>query len=303
MKSKENTEENIDNRVDEIIDEALNFDLPPVYRTAQIDGVVVKTYTFLNGRVIDEAAIKRISKEYNYLELAAYKGELEKQLELNSQYFMGQYNVIKPLFRQWLTTKFKRGFNRMRTKTGSQKKKFVESPRELTSGEHRQLVKFTEAVSILLYRNMCGFKIQQIQKELKQNPFYPTRVIIKFEEYQHEIIFNLDGLTEYLKPILDNFEQVTSRSVDLYFDYLNVTAHLYELDLDSLLNEVKNPKRKYKHTEPQRVKMVIDAYEQEGINLYEEAFQEVKKWTGEQPFPDYNNFNAARNYHKKKGNI
>lgn len=226
-----NNDKRTQNTPEELIQFALEQETPPLYRTREIDGVIVKYYPFIDNRSKirkHKIPVKDIEQK-DYSLLSAYKSELENQLKLNYKYCTNQYtHVIKNQIRNWLENKFE--------KAGW--------PLDSNKGKRRQfplllLVSHIHTLYFLILRGEEGKsalkKIKVLKIRYSDMAFNTPTEYNEYREEYESVISNISDLLDKLNWRLKIIERVVSRSVDLYLEYANIQSYLYDLNLEEVL--------------------------------------------------------------------
>lgn len=211
-------------KVEELISFANDAPVPPLYHSREIDGIIVKHYPFIRG---NSAIYKRkqpipkldiATKDYTLL--SSRKNELEDQIELHRKYCIGQYSDIKLATKHWLNDKVQR----------------IGWADDLLDDSERERVNiFMSQIWTMQYWIMLGVEMDRIRKDLKKtfSSAYEVEPVI-FIDKPNPISFDIDELIERIKIPVEAIERIVSRTVPLYFEYVNIQSRLYEFDLDSL---------------------------------------------------------------------
>lgn len=196
--------------VDDLIQLAIEQEVPPLYNTREIDGIIVKTYPFIRGhsKIYKQDLPEKDINQKDYSLLAAYKNELENQLQLNRKNCVGRYNMIRMKISRWFNGKFQ-----LMT---------------VNNEEDKALSMFASTVDTMLYWTMLGSEIEMIIVDLKGDIYTPKIEI-------QDTVFDIDELIKEIEKPLQKIERVVSNSVDLYFEYVNIHSRLYEFDADEFM--------------------------------------------------------------------
>jgi len=221
---------------DELIQCATSHGIPSLFNTIENDGFIVKEYPFIRGcSNIYESEWPEINvPEENYTLLSLYKNEIEKQLELNRKHCVGYYNGIKAATSNWLNEKFNLiGFTQV-YENGAYSRKV-----KLNVSTKDELLMFMFQIDTMIYWLMLGVELAVIKKDLQTDGYKPVIYVEKTTRSNDSVVFDIDELIEKIQPYIVKIERVVSRSVDLYFQYVNYHASIYNFDIDKFVDQVK----------------------------------------------------------------
>lgn len=214
--------------VQELISFANNAPVPPLFNSIEIDGVIVKQFPFIRGNSAlyqrDEPIPELDIQTTDFTLLSSRKNELENQIELHRKYCIGQYNDIKLATKLWLNDKVNR----------------IGWTNDLLDDSERDRVNiFMSQIWTMQSWIMLGVEMDIIRKDLKKS-YSPTVEVepIIFSNKPNPISFNIDELIEEIQAPVESIERIVSRTVPLYFEYVNIQSKLYEFDIKKLFKEI-----------------------------------------------------------------
>lgn len=214
----------IEDGVDDLIDRSIDIPTPSLYHPVEIDGVIVKLYTFIQNRIhYRSGSLPMQELTDKYSSLSTRKIELENQLELHQKYCVEQYNRIKLKAYSWLENKI------------------WEIGRPLNDHEQKiKLISFMAQVQTMISWVMEGMEIENVKDALNKN--FSPRVEFKSLRSNRQntpVILDINELIEIVKQPIEIIDRVVFRSESLYIVYVAIHGHLYKLDPESILQEIQ----------------------------------------------------------------
>ena len=214
--------------VEDLISFANDSPVPPLYHSKEIDGIIVKHYPFIRGNSAIYNRKEPIPKldiaTKDYTLLSSRKNELENQIELHRKYCIGQYNHIKLSTKLWLNEKVQR----------------IGWADDLLDDSERERVNiFMSQIWTMQSWIMLGVEMDIIRRDLKKT--YSSTVEVEpviFIDKPNPIVFDIDELIERIKIPVEAIERIVSRTVPLYFEYVNIQSLLYQIDVKELFDKI-----------------------------------------------------------------
>ncbi len=274
----------------ELIDIANGSQVPPLYHTAEIEGIIVKHYPFFRGN----SAIYNRKDPFPKLDittnnlsdftaLSARKNELENQIELHRKYCVGQYSSIKLATHNWLNNIIQGCTDDL-----------------IDNSEMDRITDFMAQIWTMQHWIMLGVEMDVIRKDLKKS--YSSTVQVDPVHY-FPMNFDIDELIEKINTQVAAIERIVSRTVPLYFEYVNIQSIVYELDLEFLLETLESKNKL--STADSRIRFVEGFYfknngSQNPDYTWDDAVKDAKKQDSRIPYKNAKSFlNSRRNLSKR----
>lgn len=266
--------------IDDLISYAISAKVPPLTNSIETEGIIIKEFPFIRGNnAIFEwkySSYKTDISSDNLTLLSARKNEILNQIELNRNYCISKYNEIKLYTDNWLREKFKKlgwdGFY-------------------ISNSEQTSLYTFLTQINRMQSWLMIGMEMDYILQKLEK--YYSPEIEVEAGLHMKSIItLDINELTNISNSLIKSIESIVSRSVPLYFEYVNIQSILYQLDVEELFNKVnKSPVEKVKEVEKAR--------KRKGINSYNDAINLIEKESGERLFSNDKSFYTIRHRWKE----
>lgn len=211
---------------DDLIKYAISAKVPPLTNSTEIEGIIIKDFPFIRGNsAIFEWKYSNYKTEIssdNLTLLSAQKNEILNQMELNRNYCIGKYNEIKLCTDNWLREKFQTfGWD-----------SFYISNSELTT-----LNTFLTQINRMQSWLMIGMEMDYILQKLEKN--YSAEIEVEAGLHMKSTVsLDINELINITSTLTKSIESIVSRSVPLYFEYVNIQSMLYQIDIEELFNEI-----------------------------------------------------------------
>lgn len=233
---------------------------PPLYRSVEINGVVLKKYSFIDGK-LDSIDPKMKASDRKWM-LASYKKEAQQQIELNAELCDRMFKNMKFKVKLWLK-------NRLAG---------VDPDEE----EQLMLADFCEAVSVALYQVMLGKSFDTVQSNVKEISRLRSEIRLAGAE------LHLGDLEDVISDELETVDRVAQRSAFIYERYISAAASIYNIDIDSFMNEENTLSRREKVNEIERI------YENNDDMSYNDVLDYIEAEGGSRYFKNDKSFFDAR---------
>ncbi len=263
------TEDNKQLSVETLINITKEQEVPPLYKTREIDGIIVKEYNFIQEHpaiVNSKDSIPEIninSKDFNLL--AARKNEIESQIELHHKHCYRNYFEIKNIRTPiWLYGKFE----------------YFDLD-EITEAEKEKLYHFISGIKILIYCIMVGDEMKTFLDMNKDD--YPSLELRCSKWHKKTARFDLFEYAEAIKRPADEIHRIVTRTTSLYLEYLKIQSVLYSINIEKLINTLSKDdiySKILNAPEGQRARkitLVEYFYRNEDCHTYPKAFDEANK--------------------------
>lgn len=210
----------------DLISFAISAKVPPLTNSIEIEGKIINEYPFIRGnRAILEWKYSNYKTEIsssNLMLLSSRKNEIVNQIELNRNYCIGKYNEIKLYTDNWLQKKFQifgwDGFY-------------------LSNSELNNINTFLTQINTMQSWIMIGMEMDCIIKKLKKR-YSPVIEVEPDSIFKSTITLDINDLIGIIIKLIESIETVVSRTVPLYFEYVNIQSKLLEFDIKELFNEI-----------------------------------------------------------------
>ena len=283
------TEDNKHLSVENLISIAIDQQVPPLYNTIEVDGIIVKEYCFIRGNkevVNGKDNIPAINIQSSNLDvLTGRKNEIESQIELHQRHCISSYKAMLFDTRIWLEGKFNH----------------LLDLRGVNDAEMQKLQRFVFAIHTMLSWIMVGAEKETALDMLKDE--YPPFEIL----YQNNTTrFDIYEFADNIKNPVDRIHRIVLRTAPLYLEYLKIQSVLCDIDVDRLIEALESKNKL--STADSRIKFVEGFYfkndgSQNPDYDWDDAVKDAKKEDSRIPYKNGNSFlNSRRNLKKRQQN-
>ncbi|MEX0769679.1 MAG: hypothetical protein WD035_03045 [Balneolaceae bacterium] len=245
MKSEENKDE-IDNsspdiqesdyktKLKEIIEYYIDPPVPETFNSIEVEGIPVKEYPFINcntkmkhpSEILSEYKIQHTNAEL----LITKKAHLEERLNLNRSLCLDHYKTIKQKTGHWLWDKIMEAGN----------------PQEFSVDEREKIQCFIYHLHIIIKRVMLGEEKEFFKNSLKKLCLTDNKITLhSLHNSTGAVVLDIDEWMDRVSQPLEDIERTVSRSVHLYFEYINTHCYLYNLNIELIFSEIQNSSSMY----------------------------------------------------------
>lgn len=211
---------------------AIDVDPPPLFNTLEMDGMIIKEYSFIKEAISkDDYAKEDFQEEFTegqYLLNIGYKREIEDQLNINRSHCLKQYDKIKQLVADWINSGFKDVAKPLDLKKGPQL--------QVSPGHEGLITIFFQQINKNIRYIMNGVKYDVV-KNKEPNEFV-------FEVNDSSLAFSEEEFFEVIEKPLQTINRIISRSLKLYYEYVAIHSLIYGLKPEAILNKSEDLKKR-----------------------------------------------------------
>lgn len=200
--------------------------VPPLTNSIEIEGLIIKEFPFIRGNsAIFEWKYSNFKSDIssdNLTLLSTQKNEILNQIELNRNFCIEKYKAIKLSTGSWLRKKFQR---------------FGRDEFYISNSELANLNTFLTQIYWMQDWIMIGMEMDYILQKIEKN--YPSEIIVEAGLYMKTTVtLDINELIKISTPLIESIESIVSRTLPLYFEYVNIQSLLYQIDVKELFDKI-----------------------------------------------------------------